>query len=126
MPRSLPEWKGSSPDAAVPPRVRLRIFEVFNGRCQCGCNRKIMVGERWDAEDEIAIINGGERRESNLRPFLIEHHKEKTRRDVAIKSKTYRVRAKHLGIRPQRPSFQTNRNAAFKKRMDGTVVRRDA
>ncbi|HEX5242809.1 MAG TPA: hypothetical protein VFW23_06050 [Tepidisphaeraceae bacterium] len=115
MPRSVTEWIGSGPDAAVPPRVRLRIFDRYGGRCQCGCNRKIMVGEAWDAEDEIAVINGGERRESNLRPFLREHHKAKTASDVAIKSKTYRVRSRHFGIK-KRPSFRGWR------KFDGTVV----
>lgn len=126
MPRSLPEWIGTSPDSPIPPRVRLRIFERFEGRCQCGCNRKIMVGERWDCEDEIAIINGGERRESNLRPFLTEHHKSKTRQDVAIKSKTYRTRAKHLGIK-KRSSFRgwpCGRDSQFKRKITGEVVRR--
>ena len=124
MPRALPEWIGSSPDAAVPPRVRLRIFDRYEGRCQCGCGRKILVGERWDAEDEIAIINGGERRESNLRPFLTEHHKPKTAADVALKSANYRRRSKHLGVKKKRSSFLTNRGGPFRKKMDGTVVRR--
>ena len=122
--RAVPEWIGKTPDSAVPPRVRVRVFDRFDGRCQCGCNRKIFVGEAWDCEDEIAIINGGERRESNLRPFLREHHHAKTREDVAIKSKTYRKRAKHIGAKRNRPSFATNRNGPFRKRMDGTVERR--
>lgn len=113
-----------APDAAIPPRVRLRIFERYEGRCQCGCTRKIQVGEAWDCEDEIAIINGGERRESNLRPFLHAHHHQKTAQDVAIKSKNYKRRAKHLGIKRNRSSFQTNRDAKFKKRMDESVVLR--
>lgn len=125
MPRSIPEWIGSSPDAAVPPRVRLRIFDRYGGRCQCGCNRKIMVGEAWDAEDEIAIINGGERREANLRPFLREHHKAKTADDVAIKSKTYRVRSRHLGIKrtSSRP-MAGSRNSPWKKTFNHGVVNR--
>lgn len=107
-PRALPEWIGSSPDAAVPPRVRLRVFDRYDGRCQCGCNRKITAGERWDAEDTIAIINGGQRREGNLKPWLTEHHKGKTARDVAEKSTTYRKRAKHLGIELRRgPKIQS-------------------
>ena len=121
--RTLPEWIGKSPDAAVPPRVRVRIFDRFEGRCCCGCGRKIRVGEAWDCEDEIAIINGGERRESNLRPFLREHHPAKTAQDVAIKSKTYQVRSKHLGVK-RRASFQTNKKGPFRKKMDGTIVRR--
>lgn len=98
MPRALPEWIAKSPDSAVPPRVRDRIFKKYDGRCQCGCNRPIRSGEAWDCEDTVAIINGGERRESNLKPWLREHHPKKTAADVAEKSRIYRKRAKHLGI----------------------------
>jgi hypothetical protein len=102
MTRSLPEWIGASDDSAVPPRVRVRIFDRYEGRCQCGCNRKIMAGERWDAEDTIAIINGGQRRESNLKPWLSEHHPKKTKLDVAEKSRVYRKRSNHLGLKKPR------------------------
>jgi hypothetical protein len=96
--RVLPEWIGKSPNSAVPPRVRLRVFDRYSGRCCCGCNRKIRAGERWDCEDTIAIINGGQRRENNLKPWLAAHHPKKTKLDVAEKSRVYRKRAKHLGI----------------------------
>lgn len=100
--RTLPEWIASSPDAAVPPRVRVRVFDRYGGRCQCGCYRLIRPGEAWDCEDTIALINGGERREDNLKPWLAEHHPEKTARDVAEKSRVYRKRARHLGIKKPR------------------------
>ena len=126
MPRAIPEWIAKSPDASIPPRVRLRIFLRYDGRCQCGCNRSIRPGETWDAEDTIAIINGGERRESNLKPWLTEHHKVKTREDVAEKSRVYRKAAKHLGIklRKSRP-FPGGRNSRLKKKVDGTVEIRE-
>lgn len=125
MPRALPEWIGKTPDAAVPPRVRLRIFLRYDGRCQCGCNRIIRPGEDWQCEDTVAIINGGERRESNLKPWLTEHHKGKTRRDVAEKSRVYRKATKHVGIklRKGRP-MPGSKASGLKKRMDGTVERR--
>jgi hypothetical protein len=115
---------GKTPDAAVPPRVRVRIFDRYDGRCQCGCGRKIVTGERWDCEDEIAIINGGERRESNLRPFLTEHHKVKTRQDVAIKSRNYRRRKRDLGIKKKSRGFRTNKDGPFKQKIGGQIVRR--
>jgi 5-methylcytosine-specific restriction protein A len=101
MPRALPEWIGKTADTAVPPRVRLRVFDKYDGRCQCGCNRKIRPGEAWDLEDTKAIINGGENRESNKKPWLAAHHKDKTAADVAEKSKVYRKRAKHVGVSPR-------------------------
>jgi len=123
--RALPEWIGKTPDSVVPPRVRVRIFERFRGRCQCGCNRQIRAGEKWDCEDEIAIINGGQRRESNLRPWLTEHHPKKTARDVAEKSRVYRKRANHLGVklRKGRP-MPGSKASGLRKKMDGTVERR--
>jgi 5-methylcytosine-specific restriction protein A len=121
--RSVPEWIGKSDDSPVPPRVRVRVFERYHGRCQCGCNRLIRTGERWDCEDTIAIINGGERRESNLKPWLTEHHKGKTAKDVAEKATVYRKKAKHLGIR--KPSrFACSRDSRFKKKISGEVVAR--
>jgi len=98
MSRSVPEWIGKTPDAKVPPRVRLRIFEREEGKCWIS-GRKIRPGDLWDLDHKIALINGGEHRESNLFPALRDKHREKTREDVAEKSKTARVRAKHLGIR---------------------------
>lgn len=98
MTRSIPEWIGKTDDTPVPPRVRVRVFERYHGRCQCGCGRLIRAGERWDCEDTIAIINGGERREANLKPWLTEHHKGKTAKDVAEKAAVYRKKAKHLGV----------------------------
>ena len=102
MSRALPEWIGKTPDSNPPPRVRLRVFQRYDGRCQCGCNRKILAGEKWELEDTKALINGGESRESNFKPWLAEHHKGKTKQDVAIKSKTYRMGRRHAGIRKPR------------------------
>jgi 5-methylcytosine-specific restriction protein A len=98
MPRELPEWIGKTPDAKVPPRVRLRIFERENGICHLS-GRKITASDLWDLDHKIALINGGEHRESNLFPAIRNKHREKTREDVAEKAHTARVRSKHLGIR---------------------------
>ncbi|MGE5566203.1 MAG: HNH endonuclease [Parcubacteria group bacterium] len=100
MSRSVDLWVGKDDDAAIPPRVRLRVFERFGGVCQISF-RKIRPGEAWQCDHRVALINGGRHAEDNLQPVLVEAHKEKTREDVAIKSKTDRIRKKHLGIWPQ-------------------------
>ena len=97
--RSLPLWVGSTPDAAVPSRVRLRIFERENGKCWIS-GRKIMPGDLWDLDHRVALINGGTHSEENLFPALRDKHREKTAEDVAIKSKTYRMALRHQGIKP--------------------------
>lgn len=124
MTRAIPEWIGKTPDTPVPPRVALRVYMKYEGVCQCGCGWRISARDKWQCDHIIALVNGGENRERNLQPLIVAHHKSKTRQDVAIKSKTYRTRLKHLGIKRARSSFQTNRDAPWKKKMSGEVVRR--
>lgn len=102
MSRALPEWIGKTPDAKVPPRVRDRIFEREDHRCHIS-GRVIAAGEPWDLDHRIALINGGEHRESNLFPALKDKHREKTAEDVAQKADAYAKRSKHFGSRERRP-----------------------
>ena len=100
MSRTVEEWIGKTDDSVPPPRVRLRVFEAHKGICHIS-GRKIMAGEKWELDHVVALINGGENRETNLAPALSFAHKIKTRADVAEKSKVARIRAKHLGIHPK-------------------------
>lgn len=100
--RAVEEWIGKTDDAKVPPRVRLRIFDRCNGVCWLS-KRTIKPGETWELEHKVALINGGEHREMNLAPALVAPHREKTKADLAEKSKVARVRKKHLGlVKPKR------------------------
>ena len=123
MSRSLPEWKGKTDDTPVPPRVRLRVFNRYLGVCYLS-GKTIRIGDAWEIEHIVALSNGGEHRESNMAPALVEPHKAKTKRDRAVKAKTDRVRKKHFGIRKRqsRPMPGT-RASGIRKRMDGTVER---
>ena len=122
MTREIPEWIGRSDDERVPARVKLRVFEAYGGRCYLS-GRKIMAGDKWEVEHKLAIILGGENRESNLAPALVGPHKLKTKVDLALKSKIARVKAKHLGVwpKPARPlqgrGFAPSRTAASVRRM---------
>jgi 5-methylcytosine-specific restriction protein A len=102
MSREIPEWRGKDDNEPVPSRVRLRVFDKYEGRCMCGCYRKIWGGYAWQCDHIVALINGGENRESNLQPLLIECHEKKTADDVDEKSKVYRIRQKHHGLKPKR------------------------
>lgn len=99
--RSVSEWIGASPDTPVPPRVRVRVFERYQGRCYL-TGRAIRAGEAWQVEHIIALCNGGANSESNLAPVLSEPHKIKTKADVREKSKVARLRKRHLGIKKPR------------------------
>lgn len=98
--RSVEEWIGKNDDAAIPPRVRLRVFEKFGGICQLS-NRKIMSGEAWDLDHIKALWRGGEHRESNLHPVLKQPHREKSAEEQSVQAKCDRIRKKHLGIYPK-------------------------
>ncbi len=111
MPRALPEWRGKTPDTPAPPRVRLRVFQAYDGVCHIA-KRKIRAGEPWQLEHVIALINGGENRESNLAPALTDKHREKTAEDVAEKSAIYRKAAKHTGATARKPWPKRERQPA--------------
>ena len=100
--RAIDEWIGQTSNSRIPPRVRLRVFYRDSGICQCGCQRLIHAGEKWQTDHRIALVNGGENRESNLRTLLAKHHATKTKADVAEKSRVYRKRSSHLGIKKPR------------------------
>ena len=124
MSRSVPEWIGKTSDTPIPPRVRLRIFEAHGGVCHLS-GRRIQAGEPWDCDHVVALVNGGEHRESNLAPALRDKHREKTALDVREKSIVRRKRMKSIGIAAKkgRP-MPGSRASGLRKRMDGTVERR--
>lgn len=118
--RSVPEWIGTTPDTPVPPRVRLRVFERAKSRCH-KCRRKIRAGDSWTCEHMTALINwsgeGHGNRESNLDVTCEWCLPAKNAADVAEKSRTARVKKKHLGL--TKPKRQPS---PMKRKMDGTVV----
>jgi 5-methylcytosine-specific restriction enzyme A len=119
MSRAVPEWIGAHDDAAIPTRIGLRIFAAADGRC-AECTRKVGRGfERFAYDHIIALINGGEHRESNLQVLCEQCHKGKTREDVKAKAKTARIRAKATGAKVKRPWHPT-----LRKKMNGEVVPR--
>lgn len=121
MTRSVPEWIGKTPDSKPPAHVKARIFAAHDGICHIS-KRKIRSGEPWDLEHVLAICLGGQNRERNMAPALVEPHKEKTRKDVSMKTKADRIRAKHLGL--HKPASKWG-NRRFKQKIGGTVVDRD-
>jgi len=98
MTRAVPEWIGKTPNSPVPPRVKLRVFQKFDGICP-KCTRRLQP-KHWDTDHKIALINGGENRESNLQPLCdTPCHSQKTKQDIAQKSETYRKQSKSAGVK---------------------------
>jgi 5-methylcytosine-specific restriction protein A len=124
MTRTVPEWIGKTDDTPAPPRVRARVFLAHEGVCHI-TGRKIAPGEKWELDHVVALINGGENRESNLAPALVAAHKAKTAQDVAQKAKDARVRGKHIGAAPApRRPLPGSKASGWKVKLDGTRERR--
>lgn len=123
MPRAVKEWIGRTDDSRVPPRVRLRIFDLHEGRCHIS-GRKIRQGEAWELEHIVALCNGGEHRESNMAPALAKPHKAKTASDIAEKAVTARKRKHLLGVKRPKRIMPGSRAHPWKHKLNGDWVRR--
>lgn len=122
MARSVKEWIADHDNQAIPARVKVRIFELHGRRCgKCGND----AGARPEFDHIIALINGGEHRESNLWPLCSLCHKIKTKRDVAIKALTAKKIKSHYGFkrRKGRP-MPGSKDSGWKRKMDGTWIKR--
>lgn len=113
--REVPEWIGKTDDEAIPTRVQVRVFQKYRGICP-KCTRKLAQINNWQCDHIIALVNGGENRESNLQPLCASPcHSQKTKVDVAEKSVVARKRAKHLGIKKPRTITRW-------RKFDGSIV----
>jgi len=126
MSRAVPEWIGKTDDTAIPPRVKLRLFDQQGGKC-AKCVRKLgLAGEGVEFDHTIALVNGGENREANIQALCPPCHAPKTKSDVAVKSKTARVKAKNMGIKaPTKHPMPGSRASKFKRTIDGRTVARE-
>lgn len=125
MTRSVPEWVGKTPNTAPPPRVKLRVLERHNYTCFWS-KQKINPGDKVEFDHAIALVLGGENRESNLVPALSEEHKVKTRKDVIERVKRAKSLKKRYGLakKTSRP-MPFGRNSNLKKKINGEIVERD-
>lgn len=117
--RSLPEWIAKHDDQKVPDRVRQRVFDREDGICHLTGAKIDPVRDEWDLDHKVALILGGEHRETNLFPAKREPHRRKTAVEMKVKSKIARTRKKHLGIAKPKSSLSHPR---FRKLMNGDVV----
>lgn len=114
MTREVPEWIGQNDDSAIPPRVKVRVFERCNGQC-CECGVRIVGSIRPEFDHVTAIANGGRNAESNLQLLCKPCHASKTKSDVAEKSVSYRKRLRAIGIKKPRSITRW-------RRFDGSIV----
>lgn len=106
MSRAVPEWIGASDDAAIPARVKDRIFRRCGGRCQA-CRTALDAINKPEFDHITSLINQGRHAEFNLHTLCKPCHAEKTKADVGEKSRVYEKRAKHLGFFAPKTKWQS-------------------
>lgn len=122
MSRKTEEWVGKSDDAAPPPRVKLRLLVKHEGRCG-NCTARLGPSSPAEFDHIIALADGGENRENNLWPLCRPCHALKTGKEAAERAWVRDQQKKQYGVR-KKASMPGSRDSKWKRKMDGTVVRR--
>ncbi|MBW8617177.1 MAG: HNH endonuclease [Hyphomicrobiales bacterium] len=104
---------------------RLNLFLMRKGLCAV-CIQKIEAGKAWDIDHILPLALGGTNAPENLQILCRPCHRAKTTHsDIPRISKTKRLKAHHLGARaPSTRAIPGSRRSPWKRKMDGSVVRR--
>jgi 5-methylcytosine-specific restriction enzyme A len=106
-------------------RARLRILLRHDGICQA-CGQRIGV-KGFELDHAVPLALGGADREENMRPLCRPCHRTKTKVDRGAISRAERLAARHLGAKaPSRTPVPGSRATPWKRKLDGTTVRRDS
>ena len=115
MSRSVPEWRGSTPDAKIPDTVKARVWLRCGGCCAL-TGRKLRPGDAHEYDHILPLALGGLHAESNLQLVSSEAHKVKTRDDIGAIRKADRIGRKHRGEHPKSKGNNIIRSRGFQKR----------
>lgn len=106
-------------------KERARLFELHGGICHL-CEGRIGVGEAWELEHVIPLEISGDESDGNVKPAHEKCHKRKTPKDAADIAKAKRRQDKHSGAwKPTSRPIPGSKRSGWKRRMDGTIERRD-
>ena len=107
-------------------KVRADIFLRHDGVCHL-CSMKVIPGQEWDVSHEIPLEAGGRDDDSN---WLVAHrrcHRVHTATvDIPLIAKVKRIHQRHLGAKKSKSPMPFGRGSKLKRKMDGSVVRRDS
>ena len=110
-------------------KQRTQLFVEHGGRC-CVCQMKIKPGESWIDEHikPLWLAQEGEDHNawSNRAPAHVSCARDKTAKEAKTRAKGRRVAEKHVSGRVAKGKpMPGSRASKWKRKMDGSVVRRD-
>jgi hypothetical protein len=102
-------------------KTKALAFDRCKGNCE-KCGARLTIGKfRYD--HIIPDWMGGDNSLENCCVQCLGCDKPKTASDQKNIAKTKRIRQKHIGIK-KKSSFACSKDSKWKKKLDGTVVRR--
>ena len=119
----MTEDVGTTRRGSISGRRKLAIWEREHGKCMV-CATKLLPG-KFIFEHVRPLGLGGEDTDDNIRLTCKGCASEKTKADMAAITKAKRQKAAHLGLKKSKTPLPFGRGSKFKKKMDGTVVRRE-
>jgi len=106
-------------------KMRADIFLSRGGMCHL-CSMKVVPGEDWDVSHDIPLEAGGKDDATN---WFVAHRKchrvHTSTVDAPMIAKVKRIHQKHVGAKKARSPMPLGRASKFKRKMDGTIVRRE-
>lgn len=119
----MSEDVGTTRRGTISKRRKLLIWEREHGKCMV-CAAKLRPGN-FIFEHVRPLGLGGEDTDDNIRLTCKGCASEKTKADMASINKAKRQKTAYLGLKKSKSPLPFGRGSKFKKKMDGTVVRRE-
>lgn len=111
--------------ARMTDKQRLNLFLELEGVC-CVCKVKIRPPkETWIVEHILPLWLGGTNDASNLGVAHTSCAHRKTAKEATERSRGRAAAERHMGAKRSRNPLPGGRGSRWKKKMDGTVIRRD-
>lgn len=108
MARSVPEWIGKTDNHMPPATVRQRILEREKGICHiCG---GAIDKPGWHADHVPPLKDGGENRESMIKPAHEKCHRKLTAEQAIERAPIERKKMKHSGAARPAGNLRSNNN----------------
>lgn len=105
-------------------RERVRLFQRAGGCCQL-CGMKIAAGAGFDVDHITPLELGGADDTPNFQVVCRPCHRAKSVRDIKDIRRAQRREARQIGAKVSRNPLPCGKRSPWRKKLDGSVVRRE-